>query len=374
MLRNVFVSCDNYLTLCSVYTFPLPCFTEAAAALPFFELSRIIAANYMTVDKETKEFCDTVSKLIKQRHADLTAVDKLSAQAGQPKKKKKGKECPVTLVEGDVPRVATAKTNSDTKHPTRALNAPIVVHSPSTSSSIDQLEETSSLMTSTPSTLGTLIGSGASQELNKNVVAPPPLWQNYPNVQRTDRIQEMDVYNFDDIHGMMTEQLDVYRRYTSLFVNAGFDADKIARENIERDANFEAMRTRSPSPQLQDMEALRQRHQDYMHRRVTTSTPCPGSPRGAVWPEVEHPVVANVNRRASIMADMMREKLLALTREEGEELSPVTSTNAADMIRARLLVLTCKEEEESNPETHINFPGPPFHLALCQTIHNDHGV
>ena len=74
------------------------------------------------------------------------------------------------------------------------------------------------------------------------------------------------------------------------------------------------------------------------------------------------------------MADMMREKLLALTRKEGEELSPVTSTNAADMMRARLLVLTCKEEEESNPETHINFPGPPFHLALCQTIHNDHGV
>jgi len=363
-----------------VYTtsFPSPpCFTEAAAALPFFELARIIAANYKTIDKETKEFCDTVSKLIKQRHADLTAVDKLGAQAGQPKKKKKGKECPVTLVEGDVPRVATAKTRSDTKLPTRVLNAPIVVHSPSTSSSIDQLAETSSLMTSTPSTdtLGTFIGSGASQELNKNGMAPPPFWRNYPDVQhRTNRIQEMDVYNSDDIHGMMTEQLDVYRRYTSLFVNAVFDADKIARENMERDANFEAMRTRSPSPQLQDMEALHQRLQDYMHRRVTTSTPCPGSPKGAVWPEVEHPVVANVNRRASIMADMMREKLLALTRKEGEELSPVTSTNAADMIRAGLLALTCKEEEESNPETHINLPGPPFHLALCQTIQNDHGV
>lgn len=74
------------------------------------------------------------------------------------------------------------------------------------------------------------------------------------------------------------------------------------------------------------------------------------------------------------MADMMREKLVALTRKEGEELSPVTSTNAADMMRARLLALTCKEEEESNPETHYNLPGPPFHLALCQTIQNDHGV
>ena len=340
-------------------------------------MSRIIAANYKTVDKETKEFCDTVSKLIKQRHADLTAVDKLGAQAGQPKKKK-GKEYPVTLVEGDVPRAATAKTRSDTKHPTRLLNAPIVVHSSSTSSSIDQLAETSSLMTSTPytDTLGTFIGSGASQELNKYRVAPPPFWQNYPNVQRTDRIQEMDVYNSDDIHGMITDQLNVYRRYAGAFSfgNAGFDADKIARENMERDANFEAMRTRSPSPQLQDMEALRQRHQDYMHRRVTTSTPCPGSPRVTVWPEVEHPVVANVNRRASIMADMMREKLVALTRKEGEKLSPVTSTNAADMTRARLLALTCKEEEESNPETQINLPGPPFHLALCQTIQNDHGV
>ena len=186
----------------------------------------------------------------------------------------------------------------------------------------------------------------------------------------------MDVYNSDDIHGMITDQLNVYRRYAGAFSfgNAGFDADKIARENMERDANFEAMRTRSPSPQLQDMEALRQRHQDYMHRRVTTSTPCPGSPRVTVWPEVEHPVVANVNRRASIMADMMREKLVALTRKEGEKLSPVTSTNAADMMRARLLALTCKEEEESNPETRYNLPGPPFHLALCQTIQNDHGV
>lgn len=74
------------------------------------------------------------------------------------------------------------------------------------------------------------------------------------------------------------------------------------------------------------------------------------------------------------MADMMREKLVALTCKEGEELSPMTSTNAADMRRARLLDLTCKEEEASNPETQINLPGLPFCLALCQTIQNDNGV
>ena len=44
------------------------------------------------------------------------------------------------------------------------------------------------------------------------------------------------------------------------------------------------------------------------------------------------------------------------------------------MMRAGLVALTYKEEEESNPETQINLPGPPFHLALCQTIQNDHGV
>ena len=308
--------------------------------------------------------------MIKQRHADLTAADKLGAQEGQPKKKVKGKELPLTLVEGDVvPRVqaTAAKTRSDTKLPTRVLNAPVVVHSPGTSTA------TSNVMTRTNSTdsLGTFAGSGASQESNKNGVTPPPFWQNYPDVQRRDRIQEMDILNSsDDIHAMMTEQLDQYRRFKSVYVNAGFDADKIARENMQRDANLEAMRTRSSPPQLHDIEALRHLHQNDMHRRV----PRPRSPSGTVWPEVEHPVIANVNRRASIMADMMREKLVALTCKEGEEVSPVTSTHVADMMRARLMALTCKEEEETNPDTQINLPGPPFHLPLCQPIQNDHDV
>lgn len=298
--------------------------------------------------------------MIKQRHADLTAADTLGAQAGPPKKKK-GKEYPVKLVERDVP---TARTQSDTTLPTRALNAPTVVHSPGILSSINQLAVTSNLMTPTFSTdtLGTFINPGASQDSNKNGEALS-LWQNYPQV-----------YNSDDIHGVMTEQLNEHLRYAGAFSfgNAGFDADAIARENMERDVNIKSLRT--PSPQLQDMEALRQRHQHYMHRRVTISNPSPGSPKGTVWPEVEHPVVANVNRRASIMADMMREKLLALICNDGEELSPVTSTNAAGMMRARLLALTCQEEEELNPETHINLPGSPFRLALCQTIQNDHGI
>jgi hypothetical protein len=357
------------------YNYFTPCpeshihFHSTAAALPFFELARTIAANYKTVDKETKVFCETVSKLIKQRHAYLTAADKLGAQEGLPKKKVKGKELPLTLVEGDVvPRVqaTAAKTRSDTKLPTRVLNAPVVVHSPGTSTA------TSNVMTRTNSTdsLGTFAGSGASQESNKNGVTPPPFWQNYPDVQRMDRIQEMDILNSsDDIHAMMTEQLDQYRRFKSVYVNAGFDVDKIARENMQRDANLEAMRTRSP-PQLQDIEALRHLHQNDMHRRV----PRPRSPSGTVWPEVEHPVIANVNRRASIMADMMREKLVALTCKEGEEVSPVTSTHVADMMRARLMALTCKEEEETNPDTQINLPGPPFHLPLCQPIQNDHDV
>jgi hypothetical protein len=222
-------------------------------------LARIIAENYNTVDQETKQFCDTVSKLIKQRHADLTAADKLCAQEGHPKKKVKD-------YPGDVPRVATApaKARSEAKHPTPVVD----VYSPGTST------VTSNLMTPSPSmdTLGTFCGSVASQESNKNRVAPPPFWQNYPDVQRMDRIQDMDVFNSDDIHGMMTEQLDKYRMYKSVFVNAGFDAAKIARENMERDANLEAV-WRTRSPQLQDMEALRQRHQDYMHRRV----PCPAT-------------------------------------------------------------------------------------------------
>jgi hypothetical protein len=88
----------------------------------------MVASNYKTIDKETKDYCATVSNLIKQRHSDLIAGvdgDKgivVRAQEGQPEKKKKKK-----LVQREVLSLATAMTNGDTnKHPMMALNEPIV--------------------------------------------------------------------------------------------------------------------------------------------------------------------------------------------------------------------------------------------------------
>ena len=80
----------------------------------------MVASNYKTIDKETKEYCVTVSNLIKQRHGDLIAVDKLRAQEGHPGEKKKKEK----LVHREVLSLATVKTNGDKNE--LSLMAPIV--------------------------------------------------------------------------------------------------------------------------------------------------------------------------------------------------------------------------------------------------------
>jgi hypothetical protein len=80
----------------------------------------MVASNYKTIDKETKEYCVTVSNLIKQRHGDLIAVDKLRAQEGHPGEKKKKEK----LVQREVLSLATVKTNGDKNE--HSLMAPIV--------------------------------------------------------------------------------------------------------------------------------------------------------------------------------------------------------------------------------------------------------
>jgi hypothetical protein len=127
----------------------------------------MVASNYKTIDKKTKDYCATVSNLIKQRHSDLIAVVDVDggivvrAQEGQPEKKKKKK-----LVQREVLSLATDKTNGDTnKHPMMALNVPIVHDAKRkspiiTTSSVDPLAWPSNLSTS-PSidTLGTFFDS-----------------------------------------------------------------------------------------------------------------------------------------------------------------------------------------------------------------------
>ena len=166
----------------------------------------MVASNYKTIDKETKEYCVTVSNLIKQRHGDLIAVDKLCAQEGHPREKKKKKE---KLVQREVLSLPTVKRNGDTsEHTLMALNEPIAHYdqhkSPIivTTSSVDPLAWPLNLTTS-PSvdTLGTFYGSVANQD-PKNRMPRPPFNVDFPDVQSSanHRVQEMDVFNAD-IHG-----------------------------------------------------------------------------------------------------------------------------------------------------------------------------
>jgi hypothetical protein len=68
-------------------------------------------------------------------------------------------------------------------------------------------------------------------------------------------------------------------------------------------------------------------------------------------------VIANVNRRASIIAEMRR-----------------TATIAADMI-ADKMALNWKGEEESRPvQTQRNFPPRQLHLPCCLPIQDESSV
>ena len=253
-------------------------------APPFFETARIVASNYKTIDKETKEYCVTVSNLIKQRHGDLIAVDKLRAQEGHPGEKKKKKK----LVQREVLSLATVKTNVDTnEHPIMAHNVPIIVHdarrkSPIiTTSRVDPLAWPSNLTTS-PSmdTLETFDGSTSSLQDPKNGMPRPPFNVDYPNVPSTanHRVQAMDAINADFqvianvnrsatiARGMMTDRAiaNVNRRASimaDMMTGATIAADMIA-DKLRMRANCMALveESRPMMTQMNDYFPPRQLH------------------------------------------------------------------------------------------------------------------
>ena len=290
--------------------------------MPLLEQTRIIAANYKTIDNETKEYCATVSNLIKQRHSLLITNEMLlqEAQDCQPKKTKNpsGK-----LVQREVsskkPRAATDKKSGDTviDHATKMRTDDLAA--PSTPTMwVDQSTVTSNLLTLSSNLL--TLSKAYIDTLHCSTSPDDPkkeMWNHVPgnntflpfvknqdsvdylNSQSTDnhRTHEMDDLFNSDSNRMITEYglnfqpTDEYLGLTGYFL-AGHDADS----NVH-DAIVDEML----------------------------------------------PEIANVNQRSTIAANMMRTEIMALT---------------------------CEEEEESSP---VNNAGPPFHLPYCQPVQNEGG-
>ena len=178
------------------------------AAIPLLEQTRIIAANYKTIDKETKEYCATVSNLIKQRHSLLITSEMQLLQEVQEgphqKKTKTKKNTMKKLVQRVVaspkePQVATVKTNRDTEQ-ALALDVPPIVYdiqpkSPTATGHVNQSRMTSNLLTSGKSSVDTPGAFYCSTRTDpKNEMFCLPFSIEYPNVQSTPnrRIQEME--------------------------------------------------------------------------------------------------------------------------------------------------------------------------------------
>ena len=155
-----------------------------------------------------------------------------------------------------------------------------------------------------------------------------------------------------------------------MFVSAGDDVDSPPREDVEQDK----MMLRARSIQLQAVEACLFQH--YMFQQTTvsallTTSDVSSLQRATVsapsssdisslkdgttpWPEDEMiPVIANVNRRASIAADITRANL----------------ATAANMGANIMAWTKCKEEKVSSPTTmKIKSPPLSYTLPLCQPV------
>jgi hypothetical protein len=173
------------------------------AAIPLLEQTRIIAANYKTIDKETKDFCSMVASLIKQRHSLLITSDMLQEfQEGPHQKKTKTKMNPVNeeAFSPKKPHLATVKTNRDTKQAI-AIDVPQSVHynqrkSPTATDHVNQSAMTSNLLASGKSsmdTLGTFYHCSTLTD-RKNEMFSLPFSIEYIDVQSTAnrKIQEKD--------------------------------------------------------------------------------------------------------------------------------------------------------------------------------------
>ena len=236
------------------------------AAPPFAELARTVGANWKIIDKETKEYCMTVSNLIQARHSELIAKER-----GQSKKKKSQLVQQREVSSPKVPYEATVKTNSDTKPP--------IVHY--ATSNVYQVAVSSNVVPSSKAsmamdTLGTFRYGSTS----------------------LDAMNEMCCLPFSNESALLTTS---------------------------------------------DVSSLN-----------NDTTP---------WPEDEIiPVIANVNQRATIAADMMRANVNLNRR----------AVIAADMRANDVMAwTTCNEEKVSSP---MKTNSPPYTLPFCQPVSEEPSV
>jgi hypothetical protein len=322
------------------------------AVTPYAELAQIVVANWKIIDKETKEYCMIVSNLIQERHSRL---NKQGARDGQSKKKKAQLVQQRVVSSPKEPYVVTAKANRDTKPP--------IVHY--TTSTVDKLAVSSNVMPSSKASMamntqGTFNNSTSPDAMNEMCCLP--FSTDSPNVLSTSsHRQEVDVPNNSGNQSYTTDSDS-----SVMFVSAVDDVDSPPREDVEQEKTMMWAR----SVQLQAAEACL--FQNYMFQmttsdvsslqRATVSAPSSYSDVSSLkdgttpWPEDEMiPVIANINRRASIAADITRANLLAI---------------AADERANNVMAWTkCKEEKVSSPTTmKIKSPPLSYTLPLCQPV------
>jgi hypothetical protein len=320
------------------------------AVTPYAELAKIVVANWKIIDKETKEYCMTVSNLIQERHSRL---NKQGARDGQSKKKKTQLVQQREVSSPKEPYVVTAKANRDTKPP--------IVHY--TTSNVNKLAVSSNVMPSSKASMaihtqGTFNNSTGLDAMNE--MRCLPFSTDSPNVLSTSsHRQEVDVPNNSGNQSYTTDSDS-----SVMFVSAVDNTDSSPREDVEQEKTMMWARF----VQLQAVEACLFQH--YMFQmttsdvsslqRATVSAPSSYSDVSSLkdgttpWPEDEMiPVIANINRRASIAADITRANLA------------IAADKRANNVMAWT---TCKEENVSSLTMKINSPPLSYTLPLCQPV------
>ena len=341
------------------------------AATPFAELARTVGANWKIIDKETKEYCMTVSNLIHARHSKH---NKQGARDDQSKKKKARLVQQREVSSPKVPYEATAETNSDTKSP--------IVHY--ATSNVCQLAVSSNVMPSSKAsvamdTLGTFRYGSTSLDAMNELCCIPLSTESPINVLSTSSHRQ-EVGDVSNNSGNQRYTTDSSIR---MFVNAGVDEDSLPREDVEQDKTMLCAR----SVQLQAAEACSFR--DYMFRMTTESALSTTSDvsrlrRATVSalsttsdvsslkddttsrPEDDIiPVIANVTRRATIAADMMRANFNLNRRA-----AIAADTRANDV----MAWTTCNEEKVSRSPVKTNSPPWSYTLPFCQPVSEEPSV
>jgi hypothetical protein len=311
------------------------------------EQTRIIAANYKTIDKETKDFCLTVSGMLKQRHSLLITNEMLlqEAKAFQPKKNKNpsGK-----LMQREVSskksRVATTKTSGDTEihHATKTKTDDVTEPSAPPTTWVDQSTMTSNLLTLSQAFIDTLHCSTIPDDPkkkewnhvpNNNICLPfvnnhlpiqvSQYSVDYLDSQRTDNhrtAHEIDVLSNSDSNRMMAEYRRNFQRITTNHVNQ---------------SGMMLASGKSPTDSLGTF---------YCSARTDPK-----------------------NEMFCLPFSIEYNDVLRTANDRIQEMK-----NTADMMRMKIMALTYEEEEETSRMN--NFPGaPPFHVPYCQPIQDDGG-